>query len=78
MRLKPVGQVPVSVIVAFVPSTAAEPFTVSPSVTSATGVDAVPDVAVPVSSSGTMSPPTVIVTVAVSQFGVGLDRSHNW
>ena len=40
-------------------------------------VESVPEVAVPLSPSGAISAPTVTVTVAVSQFAVGVARSQS-
>jgi hypothetical protein len=72
----PAGQVPDWVTVAFVPSTAGAPFTVSFAATLATGVDAAPEVPVPLSATGTIAAATVIVTLLSLQLA-GLFVSHS-
>ena len=75
----PAGHTPEVATVALpaAPSVAAKPFTVSLAATLATGVDAVPDTALPLSIAGRMAEATVTVTVLVAQFA-GLLVSHNW
>ena len=76
----PAGHVPLVATVALppAPSVACAPLTLSFAATLLTGVDAVPAVAVPLSGCGTILPATVMVTVVVAQFGVGVDLSHSW
>lgn len=56
---------------------APKPFTKSLVRMLAIGVDGVPATAVPVSATGLMPAVTVIVSVVLAQFGVGVALSHN-
>jgi hypothetical protein len=74
----PVGQVPDCAIVALplTPKVAATELTLSFAATLAIGVEAVPAIAVPFSSTGTILPVTVTVSIAVLQLtGVLLSQS---
>src|ERR1700733_2357642 len=74
----PAGQAPDSATVAFPPAprVGAAQLTVPPVTTLASGVEAVPAVAVPVCTAGRMLALTVTVSVAVAQFG-GVFLSHS-
>ena len=75
----PVGHVPNWATVAFgdAPlSIAGKPFTVSFAATLATGVDGVPEVAVPLSNVATILAVTVIVSIALPQL-MGVFLSHS-
>ena len=78
-RVSPAAQLPVCATVALppAPSVAAAPLTWSLAATLAIGVEAMPEVALPVSFTGRMR--AVIVTVAVAEPQLaGVLRSHSW
>ena len=79
LSVRPAGQVPdwATVALPAAPRVAAAPLTWSFAATLASGVEAMPAVAVPFSLTGTIS--AVIVTVAVAEAQLaGVLRSHSW